>query len=240
MTADIWKDPEALKQELVEPKTEIVVSDAAITVKRRYGNNRLAPDREAEAVRLFMEGKTLNAIRKETGISSHTLIRIRKGLTLPDCARGRPAGHRGWCKVRFDASPARHKVIGRLTKKIRFNQNRFNRWKRGLIEANMVDANGDGLREGILLLAAINLRTFNERKLQLATGFDDEFIKTCCFNMRMNGIWRLDGKWTVDETFDPTSDAMLGVQFALWRLVASGEVTLVRRSDGEGTVRKGR
>jgi len=228
MAADtIWNNPEALKQELADLKTDVVVSDTAITVKRRYGNNHLKPEREAEAVRLFMEGHTLNSVSKQTLIASRTLRRIRSGLTLPDCACGQPAGHRGWCKVRFDASPARHKVIGRLTKKIVFNQNRFNKWKRTVQEANMVGADGNGLREGILLLAAFDLKTFNEKKLQRATGFDSEFIVTRCYNMRTNRIWRLDGKWAVDGDFDVSNRAMFEVQFAIWILVAQGEVVRV-------------
>lgn len=223
----IWTDPAAMAAELNDLKSDIVVSDTAITVKHRKGNNHLKPEREAEAVRLFMEGHAIRKIRAETGIASKTLQRIRRGLTLPDCACGEPAGHRGWCKPRFDASPARHKIIGRITKKIVFDAKLFNRWKKTMYRSNMIGANDSGLREGILLLAAFHHDTFNEAKLQRATGFDTEFITTRCFNLRNNGVW-LNGKWSVDSDFDPKNSAMLNVQFALWILVATGEVVKVK------------
>ena len=72
------------------------------------------PESRAAAAAALKEGKSLREAAAASGLSKGTVQRIRKEVhaDLPEfCACGHAFGHRGWCRIRFEASERRQKVV---------------------------------------------------------------------------------------------------------------------------------
>lgn len=73
--------------------------------------NFLKPEKVQQIADLAKAGLPINAISRESGVASRTVQRYypydRKYL----CACGQPAGHQGWCKVRYALSELRQAAM---------------------------------------------------------------------------------------------------------------------------------
>lgn len=69
------------------------------------------PDKAEEAKALFMLGRSTRQVCEALKMGKATAIKVRKIVQLPLCGCGQQSGHRGWCRVRFAASPRRQQFI---------------------------------------------------------------------------------------------------------------------------------
>jgi hypothetical protein len=73
--------------------------------------NIINPSKQIEIEKLYKSGMSIRFVSKQVGVSKQTvnsyfkLLRMKLGTVLCPC--GAVAGHRGWCSLRFAASPAR-------------------------------------------------------------------------------------------------------------------------------------
>lgn len=64
---------------------------------------------------LFLQGISSNEIARQTGINKNIVGAFRKSMEdKTPCACGQPAGHRGWCAVRFAKSSKRQEFMKRF------------------------------------------------------------------------------------------------------------------------------
>lgn len=91
-------------------------------------SNDLPPAKRRKVLRLLLEGQSVRGVANAVGCAKNTVLRYRaviqaaellgdKSVHLPTCECGQPAGHRGWCAVRYAKSPKRQEFIRRWRKK---------------------------------------------------------------------------------------------------------------------------
>lgn len=107
---------------------------------------------------------------------------------------------------------------------VHWNAMRFRKWRRWLAESNMV-GRGEEWKSGILLLAALEVGQ-SEADLQRVTQFNAQWIHERVRRLRENGVWE-GGKWIIDEDADTKDTLYMSVVFAMWMLIAEGEVVRV-------------
>jgi hypothetical protein len=74
--------------------------------------NRLSPAEQETVVKLLLvPGATCRSVAKLTGYAKSTVFLLAGNLKLPPCPCGEKAGHRGWCKYRYELSPSRKQVM---------------------------------------------------------------------------------------------------------------------------------
>lgn len=56
---------------------------------------------------LLTPGYSIRKVAAEVGISKHTVMAYRIGLSRPPCPCGKASGHQGWCSYLFAKSPSR-------------------------------------------------------------------------------------------------------------------------------------
>lgn len=77
--------------------------------------NCISPERREQVVALLMTpGMTIRRAAEKAEVAPLTVMSIRRTLTLPNCTCGRPGGHKGWCKPRFDNSEERQAMMERI------------------------------------------------------------------------------------------------------------------------------
>ena len=81
--------------------------------------HQLKPCVAESVVELVRSGASIRAVMRTANVAKGTVLRYKqaflaKGGEIEPCECGQPAGHQGWCRVRFARSKVRQKVMKRM------------------------------------------------------------------------------------------------------------------------------
>lgn len=107
---------------------------------------------------------------------------------------------------------------------VNFSAKRLRRWCDVIKENNLAGKERTHFEASVFLLAALELNTHDTRSLWAATRFPVDCINKWKTNLTDNQIWLPGDKWAIGEDVDLNDPRATTVCFALWTLVATGEV----------------
>lgn len=201
-------------------------------VPGRRGGNYLSTEKRNAVVEKLQFGVSIRDIVEQTGVSKHTIINIRKRVTLPPCQCGKPGGHRGWCKPRVKRSHKRRAFLTKLHTKQRqaktnwvarpkskyYSKKRLENWKEYLVQAGFCDE--DHRKAGLVILAALFHNTHDVLILSDTTAVDMWDTCTVVERLQNHNMWR-NGYWSFDTNIDMPEKNFV-VWLCLWAGVGSG------------------
>lgn len=184
----------------------------------------IGSEREAVLERAYISGMSQRTAAKEAGVSRktsrHRWKDFRKKYGIPTCKCGKQSDHKGWCRIRYQASPKRQETVRRL---------HVSRWEK--IAAEFDSRDSQTFDVSVLIVAAMFIGQ-NPRTLSTALSKPLKWVCERTARLIKNGIWR-DGKWCVDWTDEEVKQGhvVLAVSFALYSLVAEGTVIRIKSDE---------